>query len=419
MVSAVAVTGTGVVTAAGRGVDAAWEALCAGQCLVAPDADPELGGFSPIASARCARLTPESLGVDRRAARIMGGQTHFLVASVTDALSEASGGGGCIRGDETAFFAGIDSVDLGTDDLASAALISKKGDGAVDYGEFFREGMSQVPPLWPLSMVNAIGFCQVAIQFGLRGENATFSPGPESAARAVIEAAESIREGKSKAALAAGVSTVISARAIARYRTRGFLRQAPGMEAELMEPFSGRGGVALGEGSGIVFMESLEFARQGGKSIGGILEGWGWATAVPEVNPLADAIRVAAEKALEAAGVPTSKVDLVIPHGGGNREEDAAEVEAIMKLFGTRRPHALATKGAFGHMLGGSPLVDLVLAVRVLREGTVPPSPGVGEQAHSVLDFPVCPVRAENLRNALILSRGFDGACMAFAVGAA
>ncbi len=417
--SSLAVTGAGVVTAAGRGVDAAWEALCAGRRLVVPDPDPELTGFSPIASARCAPLDPESLGADRRAARLMGRHTHMLLAGVTDAIREAADGAGGLEGEETAFFAGMDSVDPGRDDLVSAALTSREGEAAVDYAKFFTEGMSQIPPLWPLGMLNAIGFCQVAIQFGFRGDNASFSPGPESAGRAVIEAAESLREGKSKAALAAGVSAVISARSVARYRNRGLLRPASGAEAEAPEPFSGNDGTALGEGAGIVVMEPLETARKGGRSLAGILRGWGRATAVQGVNSLSAAIRNSAAKALEAAGVSPSEVDLVVPDGEGIREEDSAEAEAVSDLFGKRRPYALATKGAFGHLLGGSPLVDLVLALRALKEETVPPSPGVGDRARDAFEFPDAPVRAEKMKHALILSRGFDGACMAFAVEAA
>jgi 3-oxoacyl-(acyl-carrier-protein) synthase len=410
-----AVTGAGMVTAAGRGVDSAWEALCSGNSRVVLDADPELAGFSPIASARCSPIDPESLGADRRAARIMGRHTHMLLAGVSDAIREAAGKEGGLAGEETAFFAGMDSVDPGGDDLVSAALASLEGDTAVDYAKFFSGGMNQIPPLWPLGMLNAIGFCQVAIQFGLRGDNASFSPGPESAGRAVIEAAESVREGKSKVALAAGVSAVLSARSVARYLNRGFLRPGPAAP----EPFSGKDGTALGEGAGIIVLEPLEVARKSGKSLVGILKGWGRGTAAEGVGSLSSAIWDSAAKALEAASLTPSQVDLVVPHGQGIWEEDSAEAEAVSVLFGKRRPRALATKGAFGHLLGGSPLVDLLLALRALREETVPPSPGVGERARDVLDFPDAPVRSRNMKHALVLSRGFEGACMAFAVEAA
>jgi 3-oxoacyl-(acyl-carrier-protein) synthase len=151
----------------------------------------------------------------------------------------------------------------------------------------------------------------------------------------------------------------------------------------------------------------------------GILKGWGRGTAAEGVGSLPGAIWDSAAKALEAASLTPSQVDLVVPHGQGIWEEDSAEAEAVSVLFGKRRPRALATKGAFGHLLGGSPLVDLLLALRALREETVPPSPGVGERARDVLDFPDAPVRARNMKHALVLSRGFEGACMAFAVEAA
>ena len=145
-----AVSGAGMVTAAGRGIDSAWEALCSGKKFVAPDSDLELSGFSPIQSARCDPIDPESLGADRRAARLMGRHTHMLLACVSDAIRESSHGEKGLQGEDTAFFAGMDSVDPGREDLVSAALASRGSDGAVDYAKFFREGIGQIPPLWPL-----------------------------------------------------------------------------------------------------------------------------------------------------------------------------------------------------------------------------------------------------------------------------
>ncbi|MBT3433144.1 MAG: hypothetical protein HN435_04450, partial [Nitrospinaceae bacterium] len=241
-----AVTGGGIVSAAGRGVDVAWESLCKGESFLALDVDPGLSGFAPIASARCAAIDPEELGADRRAARIMGHQTHMLLATVSEAIKKS---GKDIGGEETAFFAGMDSVDPEEGDLVSAALSARK-EGGVDLDKFYDEGMAQIPPLWPLGMLNAIGFCQVAIQFDLRGENGTFSPGPEAASRALIEAAESLREEKAGVALAAGVSPSVSARSVARYINRGFLPVSG--DGQFPRPFSGAGVAALGEGAGVL-----------------------------------------------------------------------------------------------------------------------------------------------------------------------
>lgn len=407
MPAALAVTGAGMVSAAGRGVDAAWEALCRGESFLALDADPGLAGFAPIASARCAPIDPESLGADRRAARIMGHHTHMLLAAVSEAVEQS---GKEVGGGETAFFAGMDSVDPEEGDLVSAALAARE-DGGVDLNKFYDQGMAQIPPLWPLGMLNAIGFSQVAIQFDLRGENGTFSPGPEAAARALIEAAESLREEKAGAALAAGVSPAVSARSVARYINRGFL-PASG-DGNFPRPFSESGAAALGEGAGVLLIEPEGGAGAGAAPVLGFLRGWGRATALDESAGLEEAIRDSIGAALGLAGIAPGDVDLVVVHGAGSPDEDAAEAAALLSVFGGRRPHALATKGAFGHLLGASPIVDILMALRALSEGAVPPSPGAGEMAQDVLEFPGATVAAE-MNAAIVLSRGFEGTCAAF-----
>ncbi|MDP7369136.1 MAG: beta-ketoacyl synthase N-terminal-like domain-containing protein [Nitrospinota bacterium] len=404
MPAALAVTGGGIVTAAGRGLDAAWEALRAGRSFLAPD--DELAGFSSIETARCAPPGPEMLGADRRAARLMGRHTHMLLAAVSDALAEAGGNAAGLAGEEMAFFAGMDSVDPGEADFVSAVQASRVEGGGVDLGRFFNEGMTQIPPLWPLGMLNSTAFCQVAIQFGLRGENGLFSPGAEAAAQAVIEAAESLREGKARAALAAGVSPTVSVRSVARYRKRGLLKPDAAPD----------GGPALGEGAASLLLEPEGVA--GGKPRLGYIRGWGRATAGDEPGDLAGAVRDSAAAALQRAEIGPGRVGLVVVHGGGSVEEGEAEAEGIAAVLGGHRPLALATKGAFGHLLGGGPAVDLLIALRAMAEGAVPPSPGVGNLGGDVLEFPDRP-KAARLEAGLVLVQGFDGACAAFAVGPA
>lgn len=421
MPAALAVTGAGVFTAAGRGLDAAWEALCAGRSFLAPD--DELAGFSPIEraieTARCAPPGPESLGADRRAARLMGRHTHMLLAAVKDALEEAGLLGGVdgeasgLSGEEMAFFAGMDSVDPGEADLVSAVQTSRVDGGGVDLGQFFDEGMTQIPPLWPLGMLNSTAFCQVAIQFGLRGENGLFSPGAEAAAQAVIEAAESLREGKARAALAAGVSPVVSVRSVARYLKRGLLK------SDAVPGAAPGGNPALGEGAAALLLESEDAAA--GKPRLGYIRGWGRATAGD--GDLAGAVRDSAAAAFQRAEIEPGQVGLVVVHGGGNLEEDEAEAEGLADVLGGHRPLVLATKGAFGHLLGGGPVVDLLIALRAMAEGIVPPSPGVEtpgakNPGRDFLEFPDSP-RAARLESVLVLVQGFDGACAAFAVGPA
>ncbi len=410
----VAITGAGVITAAGRGLDAAWEALCRGETFLAPDSDPDLAGFAPLAAARCAPLDAGALGVDRRAARIMAHHSHMLMACVLDAAGPeagaASGEAGAASGADVAFFAGMDSVDPKDADVMPGVAASRGEDGGVDPERFFSAGIDRIHPLWPLGMLNAMGFSQAAIRFGLRGDNAVFTPGAGAACQAVAEAAYALQEGKARAALAAGVSAVLSARSVARYRGAGLLRPASGSGAEVPRPFAGGDATALGEGACVLRMEPKgglgEKAAGGGL---GVLMGWGAARSLNGAGGRAEALRRAAGAALRSAGREPGEVALVVVHGDGRAETDAAEREALSALFGPRRPGGLATKGAFGHLLGAAPVLDLLLALRALGWGILPPSPGAAE-----VDFLRFVSKPEELRApgaALVLAQGFDGVC--------
>ena len=388
----VPITGAGLVTAAGRGVEPAWAALCAGRSLLAPDTDPELAGFPPIQTARCARIDPESVGADRRAARTMGHHTHMLLASVHDLVTGAPAVSE-MEEDEIAFFAGMDSVDPGKDDLMGAVRDSRD---RVDLVHFFSEGMDTIPPLWPLSMVNAIGFSQAAIQHRWRGENAVFSAGPEAAARAACEAADSICTGKARLALCAGVSGVVSARMLARAQRRGVWPQAGG----------------LGEGAGVIRIEKPEeIARS---KILGWLKGYSSVRVLKKRGGLARAVQTSAEGALASAALTPDKVDLLGIHGEGESRADGAEAQAIRALLGGHKPWGLATKGVFGHLWGGSTVLDLIMAMKALVVGAPPPTSAA--EGGLFRDAEGGPGRDE-LENALVLLQGFDGVCAAILVG--
>ena len=223
-----------------------------------------------------------------------------------------------------------------------------------DLGHFFSGGMDAIPPLWPLGLLNAIGFSQAAIQHRWCGENAVFSAGPEATARAVCEAADSAGSGKARLALAAGVSGVISARMLARAKRRGAWPRAGGRARErawfaLRSPGC-RSICHTWLVQGALFCSRARKKRRPRARGSGIGRG-----------------------ALACAGLEPDDVDLLVIHGranpGGGRGGGSG-----FRRFGDHKPWGLATKGVFGHLWGGSPALDLIMAIKALDEGA-PPTP--------------------------------------------
>ncbi len=322
----------------------------------------------------------------------MGHHTHMLLAAVQDVMADAPADPEMTE-EDIAFFAGMDSVDPDKDDLVGAV---RESEDLVDLGHFFSEGMDAIPPLWPLGMLNAIAFSQAAIQHRWRGENAVFSTGPEATARALCEAADSVGSGKSRLALCAGVSGVVSARMLARAKRRGAWPAAGG----------------LGEGAGVIRFEKTEVAHS--SKILGWFKGQSSVRALKKRGGLVRAIQESAQGALACAGLKPEGVDLLVIHGEGESRADGAEAEAVSAVFGGHKPWGLATKGVFGHLWGGSPALDLIMAMKALAEGAAPPSPASEKELfRDAADGS----RRDELRNALVLLQGFDGVCSGLVVG--
>ncbi len=96
--------------------------------------------------------------------------------------------------EEIGFFAGMGMVDYEVDDLLPAVLKSLNATGDLDYSAFYSKGYTEIYPLWPLSMLNNISFCQVATSLDLQGENTVFSPHADSGAMAVAEGMKALRD---------------------------------------------------------------------------------------------------------------------------------------------------------------------------------------------------------------------------------
>lgn len=322
----------------------------------------------------------------------MGHHTHMLLAAIHDLAAEAPADPAAAE-EEVAFFAGMDSVDPEKHDLLGAV---RESEGRLDLGHFFSEGMDAIPPLWPLGLLNAIGFSQAAIQHRWRGENAVFSAGPEATARAVCEASDSVRAGKAKLALAAGVSGVVSARMLARAQRRGIWPRAGG----------------LGEGAGVIRLEKPGEADLSDTL--GWLMGHCSVRALEKRGGLTRAVQESAVGALACAGLKPDDVDLLVIHGEGESGADGAEAGAISAVFGDHKPWGLATKGVFGHLWGGSPALDLIMAIKALAEGAPPTPPAA---AGGLFRDAAGGSGRDELKNALVLLQGFDGVCAGFVVG--
>jgi 3-oxoacyl-[acyl-carrier-protein] synthase II len=203
-----------------------------------------------------------------------------------------------------------------------------------------------------LSMLNNISFCQVAVSLGIKGENTVFSPHADSGAQAIIEGVNTIIEKKAQLALAGGVSEKVSPLSLARASWSGILNAVEEFsDKTLCRPFGkNRKGTIIGEGCGIVTLESLSSAKKRQAPYFAAITGYAFAFGKRESCncPTSGALSNAMEQALFMADLKPSDIDLIIAHGDGTHMGDKNEIEAIHQTFSNciSRINVFSSKGS-------------------------------------------------------------------------
>jgi 3-oxoacyl-[acyl-carrier-protein] synthase II len=387
MGDAVVITGCGAVTSMAASAAGTWAALNDGASGVRRLSHGETERLGCISAGLAVPVDAAALGVSARDARIMRLPGLMLLAGAREAMRQARLDPATYGPDEVGFYAGMGMVDPAADDLASAVAASRGEDG-IDYARFFADGYREIYPLWPLAMLNNVGFCLAALHLGVRGDNAVFSPGADAALLALAEACAAVRTDRVAAALAAGVSEAASPHSIAR----------AGLAGGWSDPASR---CALGEAAAALVVETEAGARARGVAPLAAVVGWGFSSAP---RP-AQAFVAAMEQALERDGAAGRPVDTVVLHDERCGEVDRAERAAVRKVCAERAasPALVSSKRRLGDALAGGAAVDLALAVHALAGGALPAALRVGPRRRSV---PAAPPR-----RIIVNARSWSGAC--------
>ena len=354
----VAVTGLGVKSPAGNDVTSFWDALVAGRSMAAPiegiDASElpvrfacEVKGFDPA----------DYLGHKeaRRADRV----TQLGIGAAADAVEQA----GDIGADP-----GRCGVVVGT---GIGGLRTQEAEEKV----MFERGPSKVSPLLvPMMMPNATA-ALVAMRHGWSGPNLCIATACAAGGHAVGEAFRMVRDGSADVMLAGGAESVISPVTIAAFARMGALSTREDAPELASRPFDvDRDGFVMGEGAAFLVLERWDRAEARGARILGEVLGYG---------RNADAFHLTApapggggavgcmELALEDAGLTAAEIGHVNAHGTSTPLNDAAEAEAITKVFGS--VPVTANKGVTGHLIGAAGAVEALASVLALGAGVIPP----------------------------------------------
>jgi 3-oxoacyl-[acyl-carrier-protein] synthase II len=356
----VAITGMGVKSPAGLDLDTFWSTLTAGRSTAAPITGFDEPGHPVAYACEVTDFDPAPYQGPKEARRTDRVAQMGLGAAV-DALAAA--------GDPGA-------------DPARCAVIVGSGIGGLGTLEgqvmnTVAKGVDRVSPfLVPMMMTNATP-ALIGLELGWTGPNIAIATACAAGANAIGEAARMIRWGEADVALAGGAEAVITPVATAAFSRMGALSSNPDPGAA-SRPFDvDRDGFVMGEGAGFLVLEDHDRAVARGAEVLGELAGYGRTCDAHHITapaPGGAGAVACMQAALTDAGLTPDDVGHVNAHGTSTPLNDAAESEAIMKVFGDRPVPVTSTKGVTGHLIGGAGAVEAIAALMSARADLVPPT---------------------------------------------
>ena len=412
----VVITGAGLVSSLGLTTADTWDSILTGKQGIQPIDNFTADGFECTVAAQVKGLNDSALGIHPRDARIMDKHAFMLMKGSRDAFTQSKLDSSSVLPEDIGYFAGMGMVDYNIEDLLPAVIGSLNAKGALDYDRFYSQAYQEIHPLWPLSMLNNISFCQVAIDLGIKGENTVFSPHSDSGMHAIIEGYNTLIDKRAKAVLAGGVSEKVSPLSIARAAEFGILNTS-GKNTNGCSPFTvDRNGTVMGEGCGVLAMELDSHAAERQATVLAVVSGYG--TSFEKMqganSPTAAAISNAMNNAILSADIKPSEIDVIIAHGDGTINGDRNEIAAIHHTFLTcsKDVTVFTSKSALGHMLAGSSPVDVILGIQMINNGIIPAAYGSKRPDEDIRFHMVTGTAVKKrLTRILINSQSYEGQC--------
>jgi 3-oxoacyl-[acyl-carrier-protein] synthase II len=400
----VVVTGMGSLTALGPDVASTWDGLVAGRSGVRT-----IESFDPsrVASKIAAEVRNFDPGdvVDRKDARRMDRYILFGLVVAREAMAQAG-----LPERLEGSLAERTGVYLGS----GLGGVQTLFDNVLVMAE---RGPDRISPFFVPMGISNVAAGQIAITFGPTGPNFAIVSACATGAHAIGEAWETIRRGDADLMLAGGVEAAIHEAVIGGFASMKALSTRNDDPEGASRPFdAGRDGFVMGEGGGMLVLESLESAEARGAEPLAELIGYG-ATADASHITLpapggAGAVR-AARRALEKAGATADEVDHVNAHATSTPEGDRAELQGLQTLLGESGPRVAVTanKSMLGHTLGAAGAIESVATIQAIRTGVVPPTINLDspDPAGLGLDLVAKAPQRRDIRLALNNSFGFGG----------
>lgn len=404
----VVVTGLGAVTPLGNNVQEFWEGLCGGRSGISHITRFDTQDFPIRIAGEVKGFDPLNY-VDKKEVKKMDTFIHYAIAAGEMALQDTG-----IK---------LDNLDK---DRAGVIVGSEAGGLPAieeEHKLLLEKGPKRISPFFIPSLLINLASGQISMRFGFRGPNLAVATACAAGTHAIGDAFKLIQRGDVEVMIAGGTEAEITPLGIGGFHALKALSRRNEEPQKASRPFDkDRDGFVMGEGCGLLVLESLEHALKRNADIKAEIIGYGLTADAYHITTPSPGGRGAAlgmSMALRDAGIAPEEVDYINAHGTSTPLNDATETAAIKAVFG-KHAYRLAissTKSMIGHLLGAAGGVEAVATVLTIRNNLIPPTINyeVPDPACD-LDYVPNKARSAEVRIALSNSFGFGGtiACLVF-----
>jgi len=365
MTKRVVVTGLGCVSPLGNNVPDTWSSLLAGKSGAGPITRFDATKYKTRFAAEVKGFDPVAL-LGARDARKYDRYAQLAIAAAQEALTQAN----LVIDDSNRDRVG---VLIGTG-IGGIITLMENADA------LHQRGPERVSPFLVPMMIADSAAGLLAIRIGARGPNMAITSACATGTNVVGEASEMIRRGAAEVMFAGSSEAAIVALTIAGLNVMTALSTRNDAPEKASRPFDkNRDGFLIGEGAGMVVLESLEHAQQRGVRILCELKGYGTSDDAYHISAPAEngaGAAICMKRALEEAGLNITDIDYINAHGTSTVLNDKSETAAIKTVFGKHayKVPISSTKSMTGHLMGASGSVEAVICAKVLQENILPPT---------------------------------------------
>jgi 3-oxoacyl-[acyl-carrier-protein] synthase II len=397
----VVITGLGMVTPLGTGVEENWKALCAGKSGIRRIEKFDASSFPSQIAGEVRDFKSEDF-MEKQQVRRFDVFIHYAVASARMAMEDSA-------------------LKITDENRHRIGCVTGSGLGGLSMLEHYHrvlleQGPRRISPFFIPGIIANMAPGQIAIEFGIKGPNLSIETACAASCHAIGESFRFIREGKADAMISGGSEAVVTPLALGGFCSMRALSTRNDEPEKASRPFElNRDGFVMAEGAGIMIVEEMSQALERGAHVYAEVAGYGMSADAYHVSapePDGGGAVLSMRNALEDAGFKPNDIDYINAHGTSTKLNDESESRAIKKVF---EEHAYkvavsSTKSMTGHLLGGAGGIEAIYTALSIKHGILPPTINYETPDPDCdLDFVPNLARKGRIRAAMSNSFGFGG----------